>query len=71
MAVYVAGYGVGRLWVESLRIDPANEVAGLRVNQWMAILPSSAVSPTPCGRSTAMASPLPPPPPTTNAPADA
>ena len=38
MAVYVAGYGVGRLWVESLRIDPANEIAGLRVNQWMAIL---------------------------------
>ena len=38
MAVYVAGYGVGRLWVESLRIDPANEIAGLRINQWMAIL---------------------------------
>jgi prolipoprotein diacylglyceryl transferase len=38
MAVYVAGYGVGRLWVESLRIDPANEIAGLRVNQWTAIL---------------------------------
>ena len=38
MAVYVAGYGVGRLWVESLRIYPANEIAGLRVNQWMAIL---------------------------------
>jgi prolipoprotein diacylglyceryltransferase len=38
MAVYIAGYGVGRLWVESLRIDPANEIAGLRINQWMAIL---------------------------------
>ena len=38
MAVYVAGYGVGRLWVESLRIDDANEIAGLRINQWMAIL---------------------------------
>jgi phosphatidylglycerol---prolipoprotein diacylglyceryl transferase len=38
MAVYIAGYGVGRLWVESLRIDPANEIAGLRVNEWMAIL---------------------------------
>ena len=38
MAVYVVGYGVGRLWVESLRIDPANELAGLRFNQWMAIL---------------------------------
>jgi prolipoprotein diacylglyceryltransferase len=38
MAVYVAGYGVGRLWVESLRIDPAHKIAGLRVNQWTAIL---------------------------------
>jgi hypothetical protein len=24
--------------VESLRIDPANEIAGLRINQWVAIL---------------------------------
>ena len=31
MAVYVAGYGVGRLWVETLRIDPANEIAGMRL----------------------------------------
>ena len=38
LAVYVAGYGVGRFWVEGLRIDPANEIAGLRLNQWMAIL---------------------------------
>ena len=37
MAVYVVGYGVGRLWVEGLRIDPANEIAGLRFNQWVAI----------------------------------
>ncbi len=37
-AVYVAGYGVGRFWVESLRIDTASELAGLRVNQWMAIV---------------------------------
>jgi len=38
MGVYVLGYGIGRLWVESLRIDPANEIAGLRVNQWMSIV---------------------------------
>ena len=38
MGVYVLGYGLGRLWVESLRIDPANEIAGLRVNEWMSIL---------------------------------
>ena len=38
LAVYVMGYGVGRLWVEGLRIDPADELAGLRVNQWVALL---------------------------------
>ena len=36
-AVYVLGYGLGRLWIESLRIDAATEVAGLRLNQWMAM----------------------------------
>lgn len=35
---YVAGYFVGRLWVESLRIDTANTIAGLRINEWMAIV---------------------------------
>lgn len=33
-AVYIAGYGLGRLWVEALRIDPANTILGLRVNTW-------------------------------------
>ena len=37
LAGYVLGYGVGRLWIESLRIDPANEIAGLRVNQWLSM----------------------------------
>ncbi|HWL43792.1 MAG TPA: prolipoprotein diacylglyceryl transferase [Ilumatobacter sp.] len=37
LAVYVLGYGVGRLWIESLRIDPASELGGLRWNQWMAM----------------------------------
>ena len=37
-AVYVIGYGVGRLWVESLRIDAATELAGLRVNTWMSLV---------------------------------
>ena len=36
MAVYVAGYALGRFWVESLRIDPANSGGGWRLNQWMA-----------------------------------
>lgn len=37
-ALYLVGYGVGRLWVEGLRIDPANEFGGLRVNQWMSLV---------------------------------
>ena len=36
--MYVIGYGVGRFWIEGLRIDPAHEIAGLRVNQWMSIV---------------------------------
>lgn len=38
MAVYVLGYSIGRFWVESLRIDPANEGGGLRLNQWTAVV---------------------------------
>ena len=37
-ALYVAGYGVGRFWVEGLRIDPAKSGGGLRLNQWTAIV---------------------------------
>ncbi len=36
-AVYVLGYGLGRLWVEMLRIDTATRLAGLRVNEWMSL----------------------------------
>lgn len=36
--VYVFGYAVGRLWVESLRSDPASLILGVRVNTWMSIL---------------------------------
>lgn len=36
-AMYVMGYGLGRLWVEGLRIDRASLVLGLRVNIWMAL----------------------------------
>jgi len=35
-AVYVAGYGIGRFWVESLRIDPAQELFGIRFNLLLA-----------------------------------
>ena len=37
MGIYVLGYGVGRFWIEGLRIDRANEFAGLRVNQWVSL----------------------------------
>jgi prolipoprotein diacylglyceryl transferase len=34
-AGYVAGYAAGRFWVESMRIDPATELLGIRVNLWV------------------------------------
>ena len=34
-ALYVALYAVGRFWIEGLRIDDANTIAGLRVNEWV------------------------------------
>jgi prolipoprotein diacylglyceryl transferase len=38
-AVYVMGYGIGRYWIEGLRIDPVelSDVGGLRWNQWVAL----------------------------------
>ena len=37
-ALYVAAYTVGRGWIEGLRIDPANDVLGLRLNEWTSLL---------------------------------
>jgi len=37
MGLYVAGYGLGRFWVEGLRVDPADDIGPLRLNQWMAL----------------------------------
>ena len=37
-ALYVAAYTVGRGWIELLRIDPAQDVLGLRLNTWTSIL---------------------------------
>ncbi|ETK36501.1 prolipoprotein diacylglyceryl transferase [Microbispora sp. ATCC PTA-5024] len=37
-ALYVAGYTLGRFWVEGLRVDPAHHVLGLRLNQWTSIV---------------------------------
>ncbi|WP_017557893.1 prolipoprotein diacylglyceryl transferase [Nocardiopsis baichengensis] len=36
-AVYVMGYCVGRFWIEYMRIDPANEILGLRLNNWTSV----------------------------------
>ncbi|WP_419837295.1 prolipoprotein diacylglyceryl transferase [Candidatus Poriferisodalis sp.] len=33
-AMYVLGYTAGRLWIELLRIDAANELWGVRINVW-------------------------------------
>jgi hypothetical protein len=37
-AVYITGYGLGRLWVEALRIDTATLILGVRVNIWMSLV---------------------------------
>lgn len=37
-AVYVGGYGLGRLWVEAMRIDEASRIAGVRVNIWTSLI---------------------------------
>jgi prolipoprotein diacylglyceryl transferase len=37
-AYYVIGYGIGRFWVEGLRIDTAHHIAGLRLNQWTSLV---------------------------------
>jgi prolipoprotein diacylglyceryl transferase len=36
--MYIIGYGIGRFWVESLRIDPADVVLGMRFNQLVALI---------------------------------
>ncbi|GAA1002559.1 prolipoprotein diacylglyceryl transferase 1 [Acrocarpospora pleiomorpha] len=36
-ALYVAGYTAGRFWIEGLRVDPVNEILGMRLNQWTSV----------------------------------
>ncbi len=36
-ALYIAFYCFGRLWIELIRIDPANHILGLRVNVWVSL----------------------------------
>ncbi|TDP97138.1 prolipoprotein diacylglyceryl transferase [Labedaea rhizosphaerae] len=37
-AVYVAGYTLGRGWIEMMRTDPATMVFGVRINVWVSLL---------------------------------
>ena len=37
-ALYVTLYCTGRVWIESLRIDSANTILGLRLNVWTSII---------------------------------
>ena len=41
-SIYVMGYSIGRLAIESIRIDTAHIFAGLRVNIWVSLLVSLA-----------------------------
>ena len=41
MGLFIAFYGVGRFWVEGLRVDPADDVGPFRWNQWVALAASS------------------------------
>jgi len=40
-SAYVALYSVGRLFIEIIRIDEANTIAGLRVNVWISAIVAS------------------------------
>ena len=37
-AIYIAGYSFARFFIEGLRIDSAEVIAGLRLNQWTSVL---------------------------------
>lgn len=37
-ALYVAGYTLGRTWIELMRTDPATHVFGVRINVWVSLL---------------------------------
>lgn len=36
--LYLVWYSVGRIWVESIRIDPSEIILGLRINIWSALI---------------------------------
>jgi prolipoprotein diacylglyceryl transferase len=38
LSLYLVWYGVGRIWFESIRVDPSEVIFGLRSNVWGAII---------------------------------
>ncbi|MEO9137890.1 MAG: prolipoprotein diacylglyceryl transferase [Jatrophihabitans sp.] len=38
LALYVMGYTLGRVWIEMLRTDHANDIFGVRLNVWTSIV---------------------------------
>lgn len=38
LALYAIFYSVGRVWIESIRIDPSEIILGLRINIWSALI---------------------------------
>jgi prolipoprotein diacylglyceryl transferase len=43
-ALYVLLYSLGRIWIETLRIDPSHEIAGIRLNVYVAAFAIAASS---------------------------
>ena len=37
-ALYILGYTSGRVWIETLRIDEANLIPGVRLNIWVSFI---------------------------------
>jgi prolipoprotein diacylglyceryl transferase len=37
LGLYLIYYSVGRVWIEAIRVDPSEIIAGLRINIWSAI----------------------------------
>jgi Prolipoprotein diacylglyceryl transferase len=37
LAFYLVWYGIGRAWLESIRIDPSETFLGIRTNIWAAL----------------------------------
>jgi len=38
LPLYIIGYLVIRLWLETVRVDPATEIGGVRINIWMSVI---------------------------------